>query len=117
MANELASVTELAQESCIAPGKDAVALNTDEARQLCAVIGGWEISSESNYISKNFTFKNYYETIAFVNSVAWIAHQQDHHPDLHVTYNQCKTTYCTHSVGGLSRNDFICAARINQLFT
>ena len=106
----------LLQESCIPLDKDAAKLNPAEAKQLGAVIEGWELNSESITISKNFTFRNYYETITFVNSVAWIAHQQDHHPNLHVSYNQCHVTYSTHSVGGLSRNDFICAARINQLF-
>ena len=55
--------------------------------------------------------------MAFVNVVAQIAHQQDHHPDSLISYNQCKVTYSTHSVGGLSVNDFICAAKINAAQT
>ena len=54
--------------------------------------------------------------MAFVNAAAWISHREDHHPDLLVGYNQCKVTYVTHSVGGLSRNDFICAAKLDALF-
>ena len=53
--------------------------------------------------------------MAFVNAVAWVAHQQDHHPDLEVGYNRCKIVYTTHAVGGLSLNDFICAAHIDAL--
>ena len=66
-------------------------------------------------ISKSFSFKNYYETMAFVNAVAWVANQQDHHPDMEVGYNKCTVRYSTHSVGGLSENDFISAARIDAL--
>ena len=64
---------------------------------------------------RTFRFKNYYETIAFVNALAWMAHSEDHHPDLAVGYNRCAVTYSTHSVSGLSENDFICAARIDTL--
>jgi 4a-hydroxytetrahydrobiopterin dehydratase len=53
--------------------------------------------------------------MAFVNAVAWIAHEQDHHPDLEVGYSRCRLRYSTHDVGGLSRNDFICAAKVDAL--
>jgi 4a-hydroxytetrahydrobiopterin dehydratase len=69
---------------------------------------------------RQFDFKNYYRTLAFVNAVAWVAHTEDHHPEMTVTYNRCTVRYNTHSVnagrGGLSINDFICAARIDTLF-
>ena len=71
---------------------------------------GWSVSD--GVLVKRFQFGNYYETIAFVNMVAWIANRQDHHPDLEVGYNRCRVAYSTHSVGGLSKNDFICAAHI-----
>jgi 4a-hydroxytetrahydrobiopterin dehydratase len=76
---------------------------------------GWSISEDAQAIQRSFDFKNYYQTIAFVNALAWVAHQQDHHPDLEVGYKQCIVHYSTHSVGGLSENDFICAARIDTL--
>ena len=68
---------------------------------------------DNKTITHRYSFNNYYQTIAFVNVVAQIAHQQDHHPDLTVSYNRCIVSYSTHSVGGLSINDFICAAKIN----
>ena len=71
-------------------------------------------NSEVNSISHTYSFKNYYQTMAFVNVIAQIAHQQDHHPDLLVSYNRCTVTYSTHDVGGLSIKDFICAAKINN---
>jgi len=75
----------------------------------------WSLSEDGRMIHRSFRFKNYYQTIAFVNALAWVAHHQDHHPDLEVGYNRCVVHYSTHSVGGLSENDFICAARIDAL--
>lgn len=66
-------------------------------------------------IERTFTFADFHATMAFVNAVAYIAHREDHHPDLHVSYRQCTVRYSTHSVGGLSINDFICAAHIDAL--
>ena len=66
-------------------------------------------------ITKTFSFKNYYETVSFDNAVAWIANTQDHHPDMSFGYKQCRIEYSTHSIKGISENDFICAAKIDQL--
>jgi 4a-hydroxytetrahydrobiopterin dehydratase len=68
-------------------------------------------------IRREFRFKNFYETMAFVNAVAWISHREDHHPDLELGYNRCVVHYSTHAIGGLSENDFICAARVDALLT
>lgn len=84
-----------------------------EAAALLAELPGWSI--EGGLLVKTFGFGNYHETIAFVNAVAWIAHREDHHPDLLVGYNRCRVEWSTHSVGGLSENDFICAARVEAL--
>ena len=67
-------------------------------------------------IGKTYRFKNYYQTIAFVNAIAWMAHREDHHPNLAVTYDSCQVEYATHAIGGLSENDFICAAKADALF-
>jgi 4a-hydroxytetrahydrobiopterin dehydratase len=76
-------------------------------------LSGWE--AKANAISRTFDFKNYYETMAFVNATAWISHREDHHPDLEVGYNKCKVTYSTHSAGGVTEKDMECAAKIEQL--
>jgi 4a-hydroxytetrahydrobiopterin dehydratase len=81
--------------------------------RLLAELPGWAI--ERGLLVKSFGFGNYHETMAFVNAVAWIAHREDHHPDLAVGYNRCRVEWSTHSVGGLSENDFICAARVEAL--
>jgi 4a-hydroxytetrahydrobiopterin dehydratase len=66
-------------------------------------------------IEKSFRFGNFYETMAFVNALAWIAHAQDHHPELQLGYDRCTVRFSTHSVGGISINDFICAAKVDAL--
>jgi 4a-hydroxytetrahydrobiopterin dehydratase len=65
---------------------------------------------------KAYAFRSYHETVAFVNATAWISHREDHHPNLVVGYNRCEVRYWTHAIGGLSENDFICAAKIDALF-
>lgn len=88
-------------------------LSQAEADTLMQQLEGWQ--RHNHLINKTYHFKNYYQTIAFVNAVAWLSHQEDHHPDLVVTYNSCKVEYTTHAVGGLSANDFICAAKVDAL--
>lgn len=90
-------------------------LSSDEVSALLQQIEGWQLLGKQ--ISKTYAFKNYYQTMAFVNAVAWVSHREDHHPDMTVGYNQCVVTYTTHAIGGLSENDFICAAKIDKLFT
>jgi 4a-hydroxytetrahydrobiopterin dehydratase len=89
------------------------ALGAGEVDRLSKALPGWKV--EGGQISKAFPFKNYYETMAFVNASAWVSHHENHHPDLEVGYNKCLVRYSTHSVGGLSENDFICAAKIEAL--
>jgi len=78
------------------------------------LLDGWEV--KNGVLVKEFRFKNYHQTMAFVNAVAWIAHREDHHPDLAVGYGSCRVSFVTHAIGGLSENDFICAAKIDGLF-
>lgn len=75
----------------------------------------WDVTEEHDAIYKTFTFKNFYETMAFANAVAWIANTENHHPDIELTYNTCSVIWYTHSVSGLSENDFICASKVDQL--
>ena len=79
-----------------------------------ASLSDWE-NLAGKAIARSFKFENYYQTISFVNAIAWIAHREDHHPDLAVGYNRCMVAFSTHSVGGLSENDFICAAKVDAL--
>jgi 4a-hydroxytetrahydrobiopterin dehydratase len=107
-------VTQELRRSRCAPCEGTPPLTATQIQPLLAGLQGWTL--EGNAIVKAYRFKNYHETMAFVNAAAWISHREDHHPDLLVGYNQCKVTYVTHAVGGLSRNDFICAAKLDALF-
>ncbi len=77
-------------------------------------VHGWNY--KDGMIRKTFDFKNYYQTMAFVNAAAWISHREDHHPDIAVGYNNCTVSYVTHAIKGISENDFICAAKLDALF-
>jgi 4a-hydroxytetrahydrobiopterin dehydratase len=109
MNSELASLAEL---DCRA---GAPMLSAGELSARLRALPGWE--SADNRLTRTFAFGNYYETMAFVNAVAYIAHRQDHHPDLSVHYNRVVVTYSTHDAGGVTLNDCICAAKVAALAT
>lgn len=105
----------LAAQHC-QPRKGAEhALSRAEAEQRLDLLAGWALSDDGRFISKDFRFRDFHRTMAFVNAVAWIAHVEDHHPDLDVGYGHCLIRFNTHDVGGLSENDFICAAKVEAL--
>jgi 4a-hydroxytetrahydrobiopterin dehydratase len=93
----------------------ATKLDAGQIEALLLEVPGYKVDDKRALISKDYSFKNFYETIAFVNALAYIANQEDHHPDLAVSYNKCKVSFSTHDAGGLTENDFICAARVNAL--
>jgi 4a-hydroxytetrahydrobiopterin dehydratase len=110
-------MTNLQNRRCVPCEGGALALETHVAEQLLAKLSGWQLEmNSSSCITKSYYFKNYHETMAFVDAIAWVSHREDHHPDLTVSYNACKVSYTTHAIGGLSENDFICAAKIDALF-
>lgn len=92
----------------------AVALPASEVAAQLSVLSDWKF--ERGAIARSFRFRDYYETIAFVNALAWVAHAADHHPDLAVGYDRCEVRFSTHSVGGISDNDFICAAEADAIY-
>jgi len=107
-------MNELARKKC-KPCEGGIApLTADQVRPMLKGLEGWAL--EGKMIAKTYAFKNYYETMAFVNAAAWVSHREDHHPDMLVGYNQCRVSYVTHAIDGLSENDFICAAKLDALF-
>jgi 4a-hydroxytetrahydrobiopterin dehydratase len=106
---------DLLSRRCSACTPSTPKVSAEQADRLITELPGFARDADAARLSKAFQFKNYYETMAFVNAVAFIAHREDHHPDLEVGYKTCKVTYSTHDVGGLSENDFICAAKVNAL--
>ncbi|HSS65432.1 MAG TPA: 4a-hydroxytetrahydrobiopterin dehydratase [Gammaproteobacteria bacterium] len=91
------------------------AMSEVEAQKFLQQVSAWTLLDGGKSIQREFKFKNFHRTMEFVNALAWIAHQEDHHPDLEVGYNRCAVRYSTHAIGGLSENDFICAAKIDAL--
>ena len=107
-------MNELTAKKC-KPCEGGVApYSAREAQDMLKQVKGWII--EDGKLVKVYPFSNYYQTMAFVNALAWISHREDHHPDLLVGYNKCRIEYMTHAIGGLSENDFICAAKCDALF-
>lgn len=100
---------------CLSPEQGLVRLSDAELHHSRQLLPQWQLIEGESLLQREFHFRDYYQTLAFVNAVAWIAHQQDHHPQLVVSYNRCRVSFTTHAVDGLSINDFICAARIDQL--
>ena len=107
-------MNELARKKC-KPCEGGVApLGEAQVKPLLKGLPGWGL--EGGRIARTYRFKNYFETMAFVNAAAWVSHREDHHPDMLVGYNECRVSYVTHAIGGLSENDFICAAKLDALF-
>ena len=103
----------LGQRTCRALPAGTPRLAPAEIDAYLEQVPGWEYKDGA--LSKTFAFKNYADAIGFANSVAWIAQREDHHPEMLVGHDRCRIAYSTHSLGGISENDFICAAKIEAL--
>jgi 4a-hydroxytetrahydrobiopterin dehydratase len=109
-------MAELNQRHCKPPQKGDSALSADQAQSLLKELhDDWSTDNDGKRLTRDHQFKNFYETMSFVNALAWIANQEDHHPDLEVSYKHCIVHFSTHAIGGLSENDFICAAKSDAL--
>jgi 4a-hydroxytetrahydrobiopterin dehydratase len=107
---------KLTNMKCIPCEGGVAPLNKIEAENLLQALNpAWSMSSDFKSIKRRFEFKGFQKTIGFVNALAWIVNQENHHPELQVTYNSCEVTFTTHAIDGLSENDFICAAKIDAL--
>ena len=109
-------MSELADKKC-EPCEGGVApLAAAAAQALAAQLHpDWQMATDAKSIKRALKFKDFYRTMSFVNALAHIANTEDHHPDLEVGYNDCRVTFTTHAIGGLSMNDFICAAKLDRL--
>ena len=105
---------ELAAKKCIPCEAGTPPLSPDEVRKYLPEAEGWEVL-EDKKIQKKFRFKNFVESMAFVNKIAQIAEEEGHHPDIHIIYSRVTIELMTHAIGGLSENDFIMAAKIDKL--
>jgi 4a-hydroxytetrahydrobiopterin dehydratase len=105
---------DLANKRCKPCEADMPPLMQPEIDSLMQHLVDWQ--QYDHLISRTYRFKDYYQTIAFVNAIAWMSHHEDHHPELIVSYNSCRVEYTTHTIHGLSENDFICAVKMDALF-
>ena len=109
-------MTGLADKKCVPCEGGVPALSAADAAALRTQLhAAWTLATDSTSIKRSYKFKDFYRTMSFVNAVAYIANLEDHHPDLEVGYDYCGVTFSTHAVGGLSENDFICAAKVDAL--
>jgi 4a-hydroxytetrahydrobiopterin dehydratase len=109
-------MNELTNKRCQPCEGGVIPLDRAAAEQLMQKLStDWQLSDDNTSIKRAYSFKNFYRTMSFVNAIAHIANNEDHHPDLEVGYNYCRITYSTHAIEGLSENDFICAAKIDRI--
>lgn len=116
MSDKQSSEQQFSEKHCLPCEGGAKAMTREQAEQALAELNaGWELDLEARSLQREFNFKGYNKTIGFVNALAWIANEEGHHPDLQVSYDRCLVRWTTHAIGGLSENDFICAAKTSRL--
>jgi len=108
--------TDLSSRRCKACEGGIAPLSRNEAHRLQGSLHkGWRLGDDAKSLERAFSFKDFYRTMSFVNAIAHLANIENHHPDLEVGYNYCRVRYTTHAIGGLSENDFICAAKLDTV--
>ena len=105
----------LVKARCLPRGSEHK-LNQARLTELLPQVPGWELTENGIALTRTFSFPDYYRTLAFVNALAWIAHTEDHHPDLGVHFGRVAVRLSSHDAGGLTENDFICAAKASALY-
>ena len=106
---------DLHTRRCVSCEGGAEALRPEEVKKYISEVPEWHADPDAAKIARNFKFKNFTEAMAFLNRVAAIAEEENHHPDMHAYYNKVTLELSTHAIGGLSENDFIVAAKIDAL--
>jgi 4a-hydroxytetrahydrobiopterin dehydratase len=109
-------MSDLTQKKCVPCEGGVAPLSREQAQEMMKQLGSpWALAEDAKSIRSEWKFRNFYHTMSFVNAVAHVANAEDHHPDLEVGWGYCRVKYNTHAIGGLSENDFICAAKIDAL--
>ena len=109
-------MTALVERHCKPCEGKVAAYTGEQARsELKQLASDWRLIEDGKAIKREFAFRDFYRTMSFVNALAHIANIEDHHPDLEIGYNYCRVTYTTHAIGGLSENDFVCAAKVELI--
>lgn len=111
----MSSVCDLSNRHC-EPCEGGIApMDREQAEAYLAELEGWELSADGKMINKRFEFRGFFRTMSFINAMAWVVNQENHHPDFSAGYNFCEVGFTTHAIDGLSENDFICATRVEAL--
>jgi 4a-hydroxytetrahydrobiopterin dehydratase len=109
------NTTDLANQHCEPRKGSQHLLDSGQTASLLSKVPGWNVSEDGKAIVKDFKFADFHHTLGFINAVGFMANHEDHHPDVEAGYGHCQLLWSTHDVGGLSLNDFICAARVEAL--
>jgi len=113
----MSSVCDLSNRHCVPCEGGVPPLDRASAEAMLEDLEGWKISEDGKKISRRFEFRGFFRTMSFINAMAWVVNAENHHPDFSAGYNYCDVGFSTHAVDGLTENDFICAAKINDLLT
>ena len=105
----------MTEKHCIACHAGMPTLDESAILLRLDALPGWRYDKNTASLIRDCQFKGFYKAMAFANAVAWIAHEEKHHPDMTISYNRVVVHYQTHAVGGITENDFICAEKINAL--
>ena len=106
---------DLAQEHCVACEGGVPPLPPGEVQQMLGELTDWHLADDGRSIRRRFAFKGFLKAVEMANLAAWVGNKQNHHPDITFGYGYCEVAYTTHAADGLTRNDFICAARLDAL--
>jgi 4a-hydroxytetrahydrobiopterin dehydratase len=106
-------MSDLTQKVCVACEGGIPPLSREESEKLMDELNNWTLRKDAKQVSKDFKFKNFAEALTFANQVGELAEKEGHHPDMHVSWGKVGIDLSTHSIGGLSENDFILAAKID----
>jgi 4a-hydroxytetrahydrobiopterin dehydratase len=108
-------MTDFIKKKCVPCEGGVAPLTKKDAEETMKHIPHWELDGGGRHIKRTFVFKDFAEAMQFVNKVAGVAEQEDHHPDISISWNKVTVDLSTHAIGGLSTNDFIVAAKLNSL--
>lgn len=111
----MAASCDLTQRHCVPCEGGVDPIPREQALDMLADLPGWQLSEDGRLIRRRFEFRGFFRTMSFINAMAWIVNQENHHPDFSAGYNYCEVGFTTHAIDGLSENDFICAAKVSAL--
>lgn len=111
----MSDICDLTDKHCVPCEGGVETIDRATAEKMLVDLPGWELSDDGKMISRRFEFPGFFRTMAFINAMAWVVNNENHHPDFSAGYNYCQMGFTTHAIDGLSENDFICAARVSAL--